>query len=317
VARPMLDFLCPVCGGDAFGADSETGERWCNSNTDGVPLSLCGAMPIACHAPGASSNTKPCGWRSKPQPQFGSCKGMITVNDDGSPAQLIYGKYPGDQSTLEDFEPTPQFRGNPMNRDQLVSHAKALLEGESVYLEDARKGAPLGNSVVGSLLSMQFSAPRQNAEEAVRIAVAQLDRAAAKPATSGKITLPRTGQAPLTFSGELLADTDGERQGGKEQNRWHELAVYRTAGGKYVIAIRYRTRWQGELDHDTAQIVAAPAGVATELMAYDPCAAVQGFPAGAGYADRQERLLLDIRRRYDAQVSEILAADPSFAETVE
>lgn len=44
------DFCCPRCTGWAFGADPVTGRRWCNSNTEGLPLSEGG---------------KPCGWKEE------------------------------------------------------------------------------------------------------------------------------------------------------------------------------------------------------------------------------------------------------------
>jgi len=130
-------------------------------------------------------------------------------------------------------------------------------------------------------------------------------------------TLPRSGQAPLTFTGQQLAESDGERQSGKEHNRWHELAVWRTTGGKYVVQIAYRTKWQGELDHDAAVIVDQAKDVISVLTGHDPVAHVGGYPIGAAYAERQSRLLADIRARYDSQVSAILESAPEFAERVE
>lgn len=127
-------------------------------------------------------------------------------------------------------------------------------------------------------------------------------------------TLSRSGRAPLTFTGELLAESDGERCAGKEQNRWHDLAVYRTTGGKYIVAIQYRTRWEGELSRDKVEISETAVAVACHLEEYNPTAAVRGFPAGDAYAERQARLLADIRQRYEAQVSEILGAMPEAAE---
>ena len=130
------------------------------------------------------------------------------------------------------------------------------------------------------------------------------------------ITLDRTGKAPLRFRGELLTELDDSRVGRKDQNRWYELAVYRTAAGSYVVRISYRTRWDGELDHDAAELIAEPRGVATTLQEYDPCSPVIGYPAGEAYAERQRRLEADIRRRYNSQVSELLASAPEFAEEV-
>ena len=53
--------------------------------------------------------------------------------------------------------------------------ALALLRESPEYVEDARKGAPVGNSVVGSLLSVFHQVPRQYGEQAVRQALALLD----------------------------------------------------------------------------------------------------------------------------------------------
>lgn len=131
-----------------------------------------------------------------------------------------------------------------------------------------------------------------------------------------KFILPRSGQAPLTFAGELVAESDGHWVNGRDQNRWHDLAVYQTASGKWVAAVAYRTRWQGETDHHTAVVCDSPAAVAKTLTDYDPAAVVQGYPDGNAYADRQAKLCTDIRRRYAAQVSEILAALPDAAEEV-
>ena len=190
------------------------------------------------------------------------------------------------------------------------------------YVQDAREGARVGNSVVGSLLSIQFKTPRQATEEAVIEALGLLDaeqKAAAQAPSddADEFTLPRTGDRPLKFTGEKIAYADGERLAGKEQNRWHEIAVYRIQTGRYVVHIAYRTRWQGELDFDMADIDGSSKGegVATILRNYDPTQWVRGYPEGAGYADKQARLLSDIRQRYQALVSEVLKSD-EFAEEV-
>ena len=136
-----------------------------------------------------------------------------------------------------------------------------------------------------------------------------------------EIRLPRSGLAPLVFTGGLIegADVRGQRQGGRDQNRWFELAVYRTKGGKYVLSIDYKTCWQGELDHEYAEVLDDPASLTAALRDYEVGIPdlVQGFPPGAAYADKQARLLQDLTRRFQAQVSELLGADPAFAERVE
>lgn len=118
--------------------------------------------------------------------------------------------------------------------------------------------------------------------------------------------IERTGKSSLAFDGEVVASVDGCDVNGKEQNRYHDLALWRTDTGKYVLDIQYVTKWRGELGYRHAEIV-EPGEVAERLRAYDPCAHVQGFPDRPEYADRQVNLLNWIRSRYDVQVGELLA----------
>ena len=125
--------------------------------------------------------------------------------------------------------------------------------------------------------------------------------------------LPRSGQAPLKFTGEEIASSEGRIQNGRDHNRWHDLTVYRTVGGGYVVQVQYRTQWQGECEHDEAVVCDDAQSAAWELQGYDPTAHCPGYPPGAAYADRQTRLMQDLRARYAAQVSEVLAGE-EFAE---
>lgn len=130
------------------------------------------------------------------------------------------------------------------------------------------------------------------------------------------VNLTRSGQAPLKFEGELIADSAGRWHGSKEQNRYHDVALYRTSGGQYILWVSYVSSWQGELGHDTAAVYATPGEVGAALRDHDPVKHVAGWPPLPVYKERQERLHKDITARFKAQVSAILEGD-EFAEKVE
>lgn len=132
------------------------------------------------------------------------------------------------------------------------------------------------------------------------------------------ITIPRTGDMPLAFAGELIDEASSRRVAGVERNRWHEIALYRTAGGKYVAHIGYRTQWQGEQEHDQAAVIDGPMAVAEYLRTWIPATVVAGYPPGEAYAGKQARLLATVEADYQALISEVLAAaGPEFVERVE
>lgn len=128
--------------------------------------------------------------------------------------------------------------------------------------------------------------------------------------------LERTGDAPLTFEGELIAESDGKFAAGKEQNRWHDIRLYKTAGGNYVLAVEFHTQWQGELPFFFATQT-SPEGIVEELRMFDPCSPVMGFPPGPQYSDRQQNLMDWIEKRFRNQVSEILKNCEELFETID
>ena len=65
--------------------------------------------------------------------------------------------------------------------------------------------------------------------------------------------LPRTRENDLAFTGAIVREVSGRMWGGRERNRWYELAVYDVGDGDYVCAATLHTQWQGEADwHEAA-----------------------------------------------------------------
>ena len=121
-----------------------------------------------------------------------------------------------------------------------------------------------------------------------------------------KITLERTGQAPLTFHGYLVSESIGHLLQGKEQNRWHDIAIYRTKAGNYIGYVEYHSTWKTEVGRCEVAVFDSPDALSKGLKDYDCTSYVCGFPPLEQYRERQERLLKDIQSRFEDQVSEVL-----------
>ncbi len=119
-------------------------------------------------------------------------------------------------------------------------------------------------------------------------------------------TLPRTGDRPLQFDGEQIAEADSRQPQGPCNNRWYELALYRTDGGKYVIAIGYRTQWQGELPRDEVHIEATAAGAVEVLRSTIPELPMHSMPLGDRYDEKRAHIEANVRACYEHAISELL-----------
>ena len=126
-------------------------------------------------------------------------------------------------------------------------------------------------------------------------------------------TLPRTGDAPLSFQGQLVVSSSSQqpptKRGRSElETHWHELALYVTAAGKHVAAISYRSTWPGELEDHCAR-VGTLSNCLRWFREYDPTGPVRGFPLphGPSFARRHSALLDQVEHGYDAALSQLLA----------
>lgn len=132
-------------------------------------------------------------------------------------------------------------------------------------------------------------------------------------------TLPRAGDVPVTFAGELIAEESSFEHQGPSQNRWFDLTLYRTTGGAWVVGINYRTRWQGERDQDAVTVCPDAAAVRAAVTGFDPCdpALWQGIPAAVHDAEKRNATLrTGITNDYRAAAGRLLNR-PEFAERID
>lgn len=72
---------------------------------------------------------------------------------------------------------------------------------------------------------------------------AEKDKAMTTPTLT---TITRTGFPPLRFNGTDLAYADTRVEGGETQNRWVEVTLFKTSGGKYVARVARKSQWRDE-----------------------------------------------------------------------
>jgi arylamine N-acetyltransferase len=131
-------------------------------------------------------------------------------------------------------------------------------------------------------------------------------------------TISRTGDVPLKFEGEHLTGVSTQQIGGKDRNRWYEMDLYRTRGGKYVLKIHYMTLWQGEQFTSHVILCDDPAGVRKALLEFDPMRDVSGYPPGEAYAEKQARLERTLMLDWAAGIRELFAGiETEFSESID
>ena len=137
--------------------------------------------------------------------------------------------------------------------------------------------------------------------------------------SKSEIILHRSGMTPLRFHGRELARFDGCNYRGVEHQRYHDLELYKSDVGTYVLHIYYQSLWHkgGEPDKHTVYVTDCAEDIAFFLEKHDCTAGVLGFPPGEHFAAKQERMMKDLVLRFRAGVSHILDALPAEAPQVE
>jgi hypothetical protein len=78
-------------------------------------------------------------------------------------------------------------------------------------------------------------------------------------------TLKPTHGKTVRFTGQEIASASGRRVAGREQNRWTDLTLYRTKGGRYILDIDYTTQWEGEQCSQQIHVCNSAAAVVDQL----------------------------------------------------
>lgn len=82
-----------------------------------------------------------------------------------------------------------------------------------------------------------------------------------------KYEISRDGQRPLRFTGTLIVQDNNQPSFGLNQNRWTDIALYRTKGGKFVIRVKQISQWANEKNSCRAAALDTAAEVIAWLAA--------------------------------------------------
>lgn len=124
------------------------------------------------------------------------------------------------------------------------------------------------------------------------------------------ITIPRSGQAPLQFTGNQIWTSNSHDTHGPCRSRWHELFAYDTKDGQFVLAIAFFTKWQGEHNRTHAWVCASLGDLCRRLAEFDPFADLIGFPPGAQFDAKRKHTEKCLRQCWEGAVSELLDEFP-------
>jgi hypothetical protein len=130
-----------------------------------------------------------------------------------------------------------------------------------------------------------------------------------------KITLKRTGDRPLSFVGSLIGDTSTQRDNGIGESRYWKLALYLTDQEGYVFLCSYRSRWEIEHGYEFVESAKDLHDVIKIVKGHDFLRNVNGFPKG--HEEKQRNLLVELRRCWEAGISDLFDSVPVEPEFIE
>lgn len=149
--------------------------------------------------------------------------------------------------------------------------------------------------------------------------------------TKSHFILPRMGEAPVSFDGRIIGKGSSRTRKGFLDRQWHDVALYETNGGTFILYIAYRTN--GYMESDVYDVFTFDTTDAARqmLLAYDPLQYSIGLPffeddhqsdhdrerARQKHQDKQDDLESALTDGYEAIVARLLASDERFAVRIE
>ena len=119
-------------------------------------------------------------------------------------------------------------------------------------------------------------------------------------------TIERTGLPVLQFNGEELVDLAGCDPDGSTGGRVHDVSVYRTEDGEFIVEISYRSPHSSEVSDDYVEAVESTAEIEEILSLYDPTERMDRSLFGQHESNRVQVIADALTRRYDQQVARVI-----------
>ena len=134
-----------------------------------------------------------------------------------------------------------------------------------------------------------------------------------------KFTVPRSGTSPLAFDGEQIALVSGKDLWPKDKprppNRYHNIGLYRTEKGRYVVTVEFRCDTKFDDPYDEAEVFDSPAEVVAYLEHFNPLEGVRGWTLER-HSEQDKRLREALTNNFETLVSQALASGDEFAERI-
>lgn len=106
-------------------------------------------------------------------------------------------------------------------------------------------------------------------------------------------TLEITHELNLEFEGDLLFEGNNSWINGENNDRFHEIEVYRTTGGDYILYLKYVSRyWRGESDFYEAFHCNSLEDIQEHLHEYNCLEHLVGYPDRLDLASRPIKKIL-------------------------